>query len=225
VAIDFKELCKIICPIIKKMPMHWDGKKCILEMKENKGRWRDMEWIGFYFEYWCSRNLKGVMEMPCSKKYGNVSFDGYLNIPWDFKSHAIQLGKKDRIIVNDLQAIKKAINDFGCVGLIIASGPVVKENESQEFKKWHEKMKDDEQKGKKTDYVLKNIERGAPSRRRKVSMKISKISFVKLDNDCLDKYEIKHNQGRNSNGKPRKPKVALDLTEICDCTEYVIDNE
>jgi hypothetical protein len=41
----------------------------------------------------------------------------------------------------------------------------------------------------------------------------------------LDKYGIKHNQGRNSNGKPRKPKVALDLTEICDCTEYVIDNE
>ena len=29
--IDFKELCKIICPIIKKMPMHWDGKKCILD--------------------------------------------------------------------------------------------------------------------------------------------------------------------------------------------------
>ena len=218
-AIDFKELCKIICPIIKKMPMHWDGKKCILEMKENKGRWKDMEWIGFYFEYWCSRNLKGVMEMPCSKKYGNVSFDGYLNIPWDFKSHAIQLGKKDRIIVNDLQAIKKAIKDFGCVGLIIASGPVVYEKED-EFKKWHA-----EQKGKETKYVKKRKKRKAPSRRRKVSMKISKISFVKLDDNCLKKYGLEHNQGRNAGGESRKPKVALDLTEICDCTEYVIDNE
>ena len=218
-AIDFKELCNIICPIIKKMPMYWDGKKSILEMKENNGRhWKQMEWIGFYFEYWCSRNLKGVMEMPCSKKYGNVSFDGYLKIPWDFKVHVTQSG--DKIIVNDLQAIKKAIKDFGCVGLIIVTGPVVYDNESQDFKKWH-----DEQKGKKTDYEKKRKKRGAPSRRRKVSMKISKISFVKLDNDCLDKYGIKHNQGRNSNGKPRKPKVALDLTEICDCTEYVIDNE
>ena len=135
------------------------------------------------------------------------------------------MGKKDRIIVNDLQAIKKAINDFGCVGLIIASGPVVKENESQEFKKWHEKMKDDEQKGKKTDYVLKNIERGAPSRRRKVSMKISKISFVKLDDDCLKKYSSIHNQGRNSDGKPREPKVLLDLTKIGKHIVYVIDNE
>ena len=217
-AIDFKELCNIICPIIKKMPMDWDGKKCILEMKDNNGRhWKQMEWIGWYFEYWCNRNLKGVMEMPYSKKYGNVSFDGYLKIPWDFKVHVTQSG--DKIIVNDHQAIKKAIKDFGCVGLIIVTGPVVYD-ESQEFKKWH-----DEQKGKITDYVLKNIERGAPSRRRKVSMKISKISFVKLDDDCLKKYSSIHNQGRNSDGKPREPKVLLDLTKIGKHIVYVIDNE
>ena len=217
-AIDFKELCNIICPIIKKMPMDWDGKKCILEMKDNNGRhWKQMEWIGWYFEYWCNRNLKGVMEMPYSKKYGNVSFDGYLKIPWDFKAHVTQSG--DKIIVNDHQAIKKAIKDFGCVGLIIVTGPVVYD-ESQEFKKWH-----DEQKGKITDYVLKNIERGAPSRRRKVSMKISKISFVKLDDDCLKKYSSIHNQGRNSDGKPREPKVLLDLTKIGKHIVYVIDNE
>ena len=216
--IDFKELCKIICPIIKEMPMHWDGKKCISEMKENNGRhWKQMEWIGWYFEYWCNRNLKGVMEMPYSKKYGNVSFDGYLKIPWDFKVHVTQSG--DKIIVNDHQAIKKAIKDFGCVGLIIVTGPVVYDK-SQEFKKWH-----DEQKGKITDYVLKNIERGAPSRRRKVSMKISKISFVKLDDDCLKKYSSIHNQGRNSDGKPREPKVLLDLTKIGKHIVYVIDNE
>ena len=198
--------------------MHWDGKKCILEMKENNGRhWKQMEWIGFYFEYWCNRNLKGVMEMPYSKKYGNVSFDGYLKIPWDFKAHVTQSG--DKIIVNDHQAIKKAIKDFGCVGLIIVTGPVVYD-ESQEFKKWH-----DEQKGKITDYVLKNIERGAPSRQRKVSMKISKISFVKLDDDCLKKYSSIHNQGRNSDGKPREPKVLLDLTKIGKHIVYVIDNE
>jgi hypothetical protein len=218
VTIDFKELCKIICPIIKEMPMHWDGKKCISEMKENNGRhWKQMEWIGWYFEYWCNRNLKGVMEMPYSKKYGNVSFDGYLKIPWDFKAHVTQSG--DKIIVNDHQAIKKAIKDFGCVGLIIVTGPVVYDK-SQEFKKWH-----DEQKGKITDYVLKNIERGAPSRRRKVSMKISKISFVKLDDDCLKKYSSIHNQGRNSDGKPREPKVLLDLTKIGKHIVYVIDNE
>ena len=219
-AIDFKELCKIICPIIKKMPMHWDGKKCILEMKDKKGRnWKQMEWIGWYFEYWCNRNLKGVMEMPCSKKYGNVSFDGYLKIPWDFKSHAIQLGKKDRIIVNDLQAIKKAIKDFGCVGLIIASGPVVYEKED-EFKKWHAK-----QKVTKSSYEEKNKERNAWSRKRKTSMTISKIYFIKIDDDLLEKCGSFQKGFRNSNGNPRRKKVSLDLTKIGKHIEYVIDNE
>jgi hypothetical protein len=41
----------------------------------------------------------------------------------------------------------------------------------------------------------------------------------------LNKYGSIHNQGRNAGGEPREPKYALDLTEICDCTEYVIDNE
>ena len=218
-AIDFKELCKIICPIIKKMPMHWDGKKCILEMKENNGRhWKQMEWIGWYFEYWCNRNLKGVMEMPCSKKYGNVSFDGYLKIPWDFKSHAIQSGNK--IIVNDSEATANAIADFGCVGLIIASGPVVYDNESQEFKKWHDK-----QKVKKSSYVEKNEERNAWSRKRKTSMTISEISFIKIDDDLLEKCGSFQKGFRNANGKPRRKKVSLDLTKIGKHTEYVIDNE
>ena len=198
--------------------MHWDGKKCILEMKENNGRhWKQMEWIGWYFEYWCNRNLKGVMEMPYSKKYGNVSFDGYLKIPWDFKAHVTQSG--DKIIVNDHQAIKKAIKDFGCVGLIIASGPVVYEKED-EFKKWHA-----EQKGKETKYVKKRKKRNAPSRRRKVSMKISKIFFIKIDDDLLVKRGSFQEGFRNSNGKLRREKVLLDLTKIGKHTEYVIDNE
>ena len=218
-AIDFKELCKIICPIIKKMPMHWDGKKCILEMKENNGRhWKQMEWIGWYFEYWCNRNLKGVMEMPCSKKYGNVSFDGYLKIPWDFKSHATQSG--DKMVGNDSEATANAIADFGCVGLIIASGPVVYDNESQEFKKWH-----DEQKGKTSVYEKQREDRHAPSRRRKVSMKISKIFFIKIDDDLLVKRGSFQEGFRNSNGKLRREKVLLDLTKIGKHTEYIIDNE
>jgi len=205
--LDLTKTAKRICPIIKKIPKNWDGKKIILEMKENGGRnWKQMEWIGWYFEYWCNRNLKSVMEMPYSKKYGNVSFDGYCEIPWDFKVHVTQSGNK--IIVNDLQSIKKAISDFGCIGLIIVIGPVVYDNELQDFKKWH-----DEQKGKITDYVLKNIKKGAPSRQRKVSMKISKILFVKLDKDDLNNCSI-HNQGKNANGKPREPKVLLDLTKI-----------
>jgi|TARA_B110000438_G_scaffold109284_1_gene107251 hypothetical protein len=213
---DVIKAAERICPIIKKIPMNWDGKKVILEMKENEGRnWRQMEWIGWYFEYWCNRNLKSVMQMPCSKKYGKVEFDGYLEIPWDFKVHVTKSG--NNIIVNDLQSIKNAIKDFGCIGLIVVIGSAIYDNELQDFKQWHDK-----QKGKISNYVRKNIEKGISSRQRKVSMKISKILFIKLDDDCLDNCSI-HNQGKNSNGKPREPKVLLDLTKINSKIVYQLD--
>lgn len=216
-SLDVTKIAELICPAIKKIPKNWDGKNVILEMKKNKGRnWRQMEWIGWYFEYWCNRNLKSIMEMPCSKNYGKVEFDGYLEIPWDFKVHVTKPGKNN-IIVNDLQSIKNAIKDFGCIGLIVVIGSAIFDNESQDFKKWH-----DEQKGKISDYVRKNKEKGVLSRKRKVSMKISKILFIKLDENCLDNCSI-HNQGKNSNGRPREPKVLLDLTKINSKIVYQLD--
>ena len=60
-----------IISIFKKFPKTIDGKDAILEMKNNNGKnWKQMEWAGFYFEYWCNQNLKNILEMPSSKKYG-----------------------------------------------------------------------------------------------------------------------------------------------------------
>ena len=214
--LNFKEICQVLSPVISKIPISWDGKKCILEMKENNANnWKQMEWIGWYFEYWCNKYLKQVMEMPCSKKYGNVSFDGFLEIPWDCKSHSIQSGNK--IIINDSEAISNAISDFGCVGLILVIGSVIYDNDSRVFQKWHEKLK-----GGKSEYESQRIARGAPSRKRKISMKISKILFVRIDDDLLVKCGSFQKNFRNSNGNLRREKVLLDLTKIDNHTELVI---
>ena len=46
--LDVTKTAKLICSVIKKMPRYWDGKKLILEMKENNGRnWRQMDWMVF----------------------------------------------------------------------------------------------------------------------------------------------------------------------------------
>ncbi len=216
--INFKEVCNIIGPLVSKIPMSWDGKKCILEMKkDNAKNWKQMEWIGWYFEYWCQKNLSEVMEMPFSKKYGNVSFDGYLEIPWDFKSHAIESGNK--IIINDSEAISNAIRDFGCVGLILATGSVIYDNQSGDFKKWHDVLKEG-----KSNYETKRIARNALSRKRKSSMEISKIDLINIDDELLIKCGSFQENFRNSNGKPRRKKVLLDLTKIENHTEHIIDN-
>ena len=36
---------------IPQLPKFWDGKTCILELKEADYNWRQMEWWAFYFEY------------------------------------------------------------------------------------------------------------------------------------------------------------------------------
>lgn len=206
--INLKDACKILVPLVSKVPKNWDGKNCILEMKKNNAKnWKQMEWIGWFFEYWCQNNLNSVMEMPFSKKYGNVSFDGFLEIPWDFKSHAIESGNK--IIINDSEAIANAINEFGCVGLILVIGSVSYDNSTGDFKKWHDKLK-----GGKSDYEVERIKRGATSRKRKTSMVISKILFVKIDDELLIKCGSFQENFRNANGNARREKVLLDLNEI-----------
>jgi len=216
--INFKEVCNILCPLVRKLPMNWDGKNAILEMKRNNAKnWKQMEWIGFHFEYLCNKHLNNVMQMPYRKKYGNVSFDGFLKIPWDFKSHAIQSGHK--VIVNDSEAISNAINDFGCIGVILVLGEATYDNNSLDFKKWH-----DELKGGKSDYELERIARGVSPRKRKIGLEISKILFLRIDDDLLVKCGTFQKDFRNSNGKPRREKVLLDLTKIDNHTEYIIDN-
>jgi len=214
--LNFKEICDILSPIVSKIPTIWDGKNVILEMKAEGGRWKDMEWIGFYFELLCKKNLSEVVEMPYSKKYGNVSFDGFFECPWDFKAHAMQ-SKKD-IIINDSEAISNAIKDFGHMGIIIATGPVVYDNESGDFKKWHDNLK-----GKKSKYELKRIERGAPSRRRKISMQISKIFFVEIDKELLIKSGTFQKNFRNQDGSSRREKVSLNPKEVEKNAKFVLE--
>lgn len=205
--IDFQNISNIIGEKIKNILCEWDGKSCIISMKEDNAKnWKQMEWIGWYFEYWCQKNLSQIMEMPYSKKYGNVSFDGFFQIPLDFKSHSYESGSK--VPINDSEAIREAVKDFGCVGLIICIGSA-KYDLDENFKKWHDDLK-----GGKTEYEKERISRGAPSRRRKTSFKIKKILLIKVDNDELMRCSTFQKNFRNSNGNLRRKKVLLDLHKL-----------
>lgn len=71
----FKKTAKQIGEKIKNVPKSWDGRDSIIEMKESGySQWKQMEWIGFYFQFLCERYLSDFMKIPGSR-YGNVSFD------------------------------------------------------------------------------------------------------------------------------------------------------
>jgi len=205
---EFLKLAKEISEGFKNIPLVWDGRKSILEMKKaGFSHWRQMEWIGWYFQFLCERFLKDIVKIP-GPKFGNVEFDSFFKIPWDFKAHAINTSAH-QIIVNDSEAIAKGIEEHGSVGVILALGKVEYNDEKRTFQKWHEQLK-----GGKSKYELERIKRGAWSRLRKTKFNLEQISFIKIDDSVLIKCGSFQRDFRNSNGGPRREKVLLDLEKL-----------
>jgi len=214
---EFLKLAKEISEGFKNILLVWDGRKSILEMKESGfPHWKQMEWIGWYFQFLCERFLKDIVEIP-GPKFGNVRFDGFLKIPWDFKDHAINTSSH-QIIVNDSEATAIGIEKFGSVGLILAMGKVEYNDEQRTFQKWHEALK-----GGKSKYELERIKRGAWSRLRKTEFNLEQISFIKIDDNVLIKCGSFQRDFRNSNGRPRREKVLLDLEKLDEEIVYFLD--
>lgn len=214
---QFKAVSKKLASMLLAVPKHWDGKQAIQDMK-NAGfpHWRQMEWIGFYFQFLCARHLTPIMHIP-GPRYRNVEFDGLYKIPWDFKAHAMNTSSH-QVIVNDSQAISNAIAEFGCVGLILAMGKVEYNDEERTFQKWHSVLK-----GGISEYEKERVRRGAWSRLRKVSLDLKQISFIQITDTTLIKSGSFQSDFRNSNGKPRKSKVLLDLEKLDEEIVYFVE--
>jgi len=166
---------------LKNIQKIWDSKKSILEMKESGySQWKQMGWIGFYFQFICEKYLSDFMQIP-GPRYRNVSFDAFRIIPWDFKAHAINTSAH-QIIVNDSKATANGIRDYGAVGLILALGKVLYNDKNRTFQRWHEELK-----GGLSEYSIERVKRGAWPRLRKVSFDLQQISFIKITDATLAK--------------------------------------
>ncbi|MBI3075212.1 MAG: hypothetical protein HYY92_03320 [Parcubacteria group bacterium] len=208
-----KELGKALSLI----PTHWDGRSAILEMRNAESRdWRQMEWMGFYFEFLCEKFLSEITKIP-GPRYGNTQFDALKKIPWDFKTHATNTSSH-KIVVNDKEAIERGVEEYGAVGVIVAVGDVVYNDEKRTFQKWHEKLK-----GGASQYTEERIQRGAWSRLRKVAVDIKQISFIKIDRVLLNVAGSFQENFRNADGSPRRVKVTIDLEKVGDNLIYAVD--
>ena len=192
-------------------------KTAILQMKHNNyPHWRQMEWIGFYFQYLCEKHLSPTMRVP-GPSYGRVEFDGFLHIPWDFKSHAMNHSRHS-LIVNDRGAIEKAITQYGSVGVIVALGNAEYNDLDRSFQRWHQELK-----GKVSKYEKKRIARGAPSRLRKVSFTLQQIMIIRIGKQTLQDADSFQGGFRNANGRPRREKVLLNLKRVQDSLLRVVE--
>lgn len=203
----------------QNMPKVWDGRNAILEMKEAGSRqWRQMEWMGFYFEFLCQKHFDSIIDMP-GKKYGNTEFDAFREISWDFKAHAANTTRHD-VIANDAEAIANTISDYGYYGMILAIGEVEYNDEERTFKQWHDQLKEGI-----SQYEINRINRGAMSRRRKTEFVLSEIHFICLNSETLSQCSGSFQKGfRNADGSARQAKVMLNIRKIPDAALVATEN-
>jgi len=193
----------------RRMPSVWDGRESILEMKEAGSRqWRQMEWMGWYFEFLCQREFPGILSMP-GKKYGNTEFDAFGKMSWDFKAHAANSQRHD-VITNATDAVGQTLNDYGHYGLVLAVGVVEYNDEEKTFKAWHDQLK-----GKRSKYEENRIMEGRPSRARKTEFVLSEIHFICFDAEMLKMCSASFQENmRNADGSPRRAKVMVKIPKI-----------
>ena len=156
--------------------------------------------------------------MP-GKRYGNVGFDAFSEITWDFKSHASTSKSRD-LICNDTDAILNTISDYGYYGIILAVGEAEYNDEDGTFKQWHDALKEE-----KSKYVLEQEKKEGKSRIRKVKFSLSEIRFLCLNFETLRQCEKSFQEGfRNADGSPRRKKVSLNLRRIPNDASIAIEN-
>ena len=193
---------------LKELPVDWEGRTSILELKEVDYNWRQMEWWAFYFEYKATELLKGACQVP-GDRFNNVEFDLKTTINWDLKAKAIK-SDDTKVILNDIEAMKQSIADHGSHGEIIALCDVEYNDDDRSFQKWHSDLK-----GGLSKYEEKRRARTSNSRYRKTHAQLAEILFVILEDKDLGSL-MEMRQGRNSNDTTRRPKFMLDLDSIGD---------
>ncbi len=189
----------------------WDGREAIKFLKDNDYQWKQMEWIGWYFELRAKQILKQKLGGQEGPVFGNVSFDFSVeNEPWDFKSHPIK-PRDAWMYLNDVEAVDSCVISIGSIGWVVAMGNATYDLDGS-FKEWHDSLK-----GPMSAYEVARKGRGARSRPRKVTFQCTHFLIVKVDSKAalddavragLMKGTMQVGQ-RNADGKARRPKYGL----------------
>lgn len=192
---------------LRGLETKWDGKNSISRMKSiGSTHWRQMEWIGFYGEVVVRERLAQTSLINrVGDKFGNVTFDLKGTINWDIKTHP---NSAPAAILNDCEATLLSIEKYGYHGLLIICVDCLYD-ETEDFKVWHDALK-----GGQSSYEKSRVERGAPSRRRKVAAKVTDISYIFLNSGNVHQLAKKQEGWRNSNGAPRRPKFSITHQQV-----------
>jgi len=209
------EAARVIEVLQRIMPRHVDGQQAIIQMRDEGSRnWKQMEWIGFWFEHLVERSVRPLIGGRVGPTVGRVTFDLQIDRVWDLKVHPEESGST--VILNDQEATDAVISDFGGLGFIVVWGNATYDDGDGSFKDWHDALK-----GGTSAYEVERIRRDAPSRRRKTAFRPMGAKALWLPD--LETVARAQRTGwlsdfqegmRNSNGGGRRSKYKVNLEKV-----------
>lgn len=208
---EIDEIMDKIFLSLKGIKKDWDGKEAIMEMKESEdNNWRQMEWIGFYFEFLCNKSfIENDIEIK-KIKVDKVEIDAFYKRPIDLKAHSENnSSKSSKIITNGWEETQKIINKYESIIFVIGVGESIYNDKNLSFKKWHDKLKNN-----KSKYVQEGERKNRTSRLRKTEFKLNKIICINIDKSFFLKQDTAQKGMRNSNNEPRNAKLLIDLNKL-----------
>ena len=220
--IQLGEAETLVSAVRDSIPTQITGKIAIEIMRaEGSSNWRQMEWIGFWFEHVVEKKVVPKTGGTKGPKYGRTEFDFKRNHVWDLKVH---LDGSDWLILNDQEAVNACLDDHSGLGYLIVEGSAEFDTDG-EFKSWHDLLK-----GGSSAYERDRILRGAPSRRRKTSFHPNRVlaiwipSAAEASRGVKDGWLKGFQEGmRNSNGNMRRSKFQIKLNTVP--VQYVLVDE
>lgn len=196
--------------LTERLPRYWDGRTCIEELRRADYQWKQMEWIGWWFEF-RAMQLLAPLGAQVGPTFGSVTFDCSLNGVWDFKTHPRKPKESGHAYLNDEEAVDMCIASHQHLGWIIAVGTAVYD-ETGDFKRWHEELK-----GAESKYVAAGRKSGRKSRKRKAGFILEEVVWLEFRHP--EEVEVGLSAGvlrrglqagqANSDGSSRRPKYGF----------------
>jgi hypothetical protein len=115
----YKQDIELLKESLTKLPVFWEGKASVLELKEADYNWRQMEWWAFYLEYKVRQLFSDTFQFP-GDKYGNVKFDMKGAINWDIRTCVLNHSGQ-YVYLNDVDATNATIKNNDSYGITLAT--------------------------------------------------------------------------------------------------------
>lgn len=205
-----------------QMPKKWNGIDCYKEMlAAHDNNAKQGEWQGFYFEYLFKKALRenptDLVQWWSSKKDSDIDFDLVLpQKPWtygDLKAESID----SDILGNSLESLEKVITEHGGRVLYFCCLCNSEKDSAHEYKvtKFWNQYRDN-------PYESEEEMADRYGKKMKYSVTPKEFRILNIDKTAFDILKEKpFNQGVNSNGKARKPKLKVTKGLIDALTVYI----